>query len=82
MIDRYTLPRMAAVWEQSHRYELWLQVELATCEVLEQTGKIPRGTAKRIRKKVKINPKRIAAIEQVVKTRCDCVPRIGCGTSW
>ena len=67
MIDRYTLPRMAAVWEQGHKYELWLRVELATCEVLEQTAKVPRGIAERIRKKVKINPNRIASIERVVK---------------
>lgn len=67
MIDRYTLPRMGAVWTQTHKYELWLQVELAVCEAMEQMGHVPYGVAARIRKKVTINPLRIAAIEQITK---------------
>ena len=67
MIDRYSLPRMAAVWTQARKYQRWLDVELAVCEVMEQTGKVPRGVAARIRRKVTIDPKRIAAIEQKVK---------------
>ena len=67
MIDRYTLPRMGAVWTQTRKYELWLQVELAVCEAMEQMGKMPRGVTTRIRKKVTINPARIAAIEQITK---------------
>jgi len=49
MIDRYTLPRMGAVWTQTRKYELWLQVELAVCEAMEQMGKVPRGVTTRIR---------------------------------
>lgn len=67
MIDRYTLPRMGAVWTQIRKYELWLQVELAVCEAMEDMGQIPRGVASRISKKVVINPSRIAIIEQVTK---------------
>ena len=67
MIDRYTLPRMGAVWTQTRKYELWLKIELAVCEAMEHTGKVPRGVASRIQKKVTVNPSRIAAIEQVTK---------------
>ena len=67
MIDRYTLPRMAAVWTQTRKYQRWLDVELAVCAVMEQAGKVPRGVAARVRRKVTINPKRIEAIEQKVK---------------
>ena len=67
MIDRYTLPRMGAVWTQAHKYELWLQVELAVCEAMEKMGQVPSGVAGRIRKKITVNPLRIAAIEQVTK---------------
>ena len=67
MIDRYTLPRMGAVWTQTRKYELWLQVELAVCEAMEQMGHFPRGVTARIRKKVSINPSQIAAIEHVTK---------------
>ena len=58
---------MGAVWTQTRKYELWLQIELAVCEAMEHTGKVPRGVATRIQKKVTINPSRIAAIEQITK---------------
>ena len=67
MIDRYTLPRMGTIWTQTHKYELWLQVELAVCEAMEQMGQVPQGVAARIQKKVTINSSRIAAIEEVTK---------------
>ena len=67
MIDRYTLPRMKAVWDLRRKYEIWLQVELLACEALERVGKVPRGVAARVRRKARINPERIAAIEKVVK---------------
>jgi adenylosuccinate lyase len=67
MIDRYTLPRMKAVWDLTHKYETWLQVELQVCEALERAGKVPRGVTARIRRKARIDPGRIAAIEKVVK---------------
>jgi len=67
MIDRYTLPRMKAIWELTRKYEIWLEVELLACEALERAGKVPRGVTARIRRRAKIDPKRIAAIEQVVK---------------
>lgn len=67
MIDRYTLPRLGNIWSQDHKYELWLAVELAVCEAMEATGQVPNGVAKRIRRKVTVNPARIAEIEQVTK---------------
>jgi len=67
MIDRYTRPRMKAIWELKHKYEIWLEVELQACAAFERTGQAPRGTAEKIRKKAKINVDRIAEIEQVTK---------------
>src|SRR5918992_356726 len=67
MIDRYTLPRMKAVWDLRHKYEIWLKVELLACEALERAGDVPRGVVARIRRKARIDPARIAAIEKVVK---------------
>lgn len=67
MIDRYTLPRLGAIWTQNHKYDLWLKVELAVCEVMEHLGRVPRGVANRIKKKVKIDPNRIKEIEQVTR---------------
>ncbi len=67
MIDRYTRPQMGAIWAQQRKYDYWLDVELAVCQAMEESGQVPRGVAKRIRKKVSINPFRIAAIERVTK---------------
>ena len=67
MIDRYSLPRMGSLWTQQRKYEAWLQVELAACEALEGRGAVPKGVAAHVRRKVKVNPDRIAAIEQVTK---------------
>ncbi|NKB82642.1 MAG: adenylosuccinate lyase [Nitrospirales bacterium] len=67
MIDRYALPEMTAVWTQTRKYETWLQVELAACEAMEQAGMVPRGVVTSVRRKVKLDPKRIAEIELVTK---------------
>ena len=67
MIERYTLSRMGAIWTQRRKYECWLEVELVACKAMEQIGRIPKGVASRVRKKVSIDPSRIAAIEQVTK---------------
>ena len=67
MIERYTLSRMGEIWAQRRKYEAWLEVELAVCEVLEEVSKVPKGTAAHVRRKVTIDPKRIDAIEKVTK---------------
>ncbi len=67
MIERYTRPQMGAIWTQQRKYERWLDVELAVCQAMEDVGDVPRGIAKRVRKKVSVSPARIAAIEQVTK---------------
>jgi len=67
MIERYTRPRMKAIWDLRHKYEIWLDVELLACEALERTGEVPRGVSARARKKACIDVGRIAKIEQVVK---------------
>ena len=67
MIERYTLPRMGALWTQQRKYKAWLEVELAVCEALEEVNKVPKGTAAHVRRKVTIDPNRIDAIEKVTK---------------
>lgn len=67
MIERYTRPRMKAIWELKHKYEIWLEVELQACAAFEKAGQAPRGTSAKIRKKAKINVARIAQIEKVTK---------------
>ena len=67
MIERYTRPKMKAIWDLKHKYEIWLEVELQACAAFERAGQAPRGTAAKIRKKAKIDVVRIAEIEKVTK---------------
>ena len=67
MIDRYTRPRMKAIWDLKHKYEIWLEVELQAVAAFERGGQAPRGTAAKIRKRAKIDVARIAEIEKITK---------------
>ena len=73
MIPRYSRPEMAAIWSDQHRYDTWLKVELAACEAMETDGRVPAGTAAKVRKLAagKLDPARIEEHEQ--KTRHDVI---------
>ncbi|MDH7499939.1 MAG: adenylosuccinate lyase, partial [candidate division NC10 bacterium] len=42
MIARYSLPRMAAIWEPQSKFDRWLQIEILAAEALAELGEIPR----------------------------------------
>src|SRR5690348_10351594 len=69
MIDRYSRPEMRALWSDQHRFDTWLEVELAACEAMEADGRVPSGTAARVRERAagKLNPTRILEIEETTK---------------
>jgi adenylosuccinate lyase len=67
MIERYSRPRMAALWSEAEKYRVWLEVELAVVEALESQGLAPPGTAATIRRKAKAEPARVAELEAVLK---------------
>ena len=73
MIERYTRPVLADLWSDARRYQTWLAVELAACEAMEQTGRVPRGTAAAVRQRAegKLDPKTILDIE--TRTRHDVI---------
>lgn len=64
MIERYTLPEMAAVWGDQHRAEIWLEIETLACEAQAEFGHIPREDARIIREKARFD---LAAIEEIEK---------------
>ncbi|HZO74398.1 MAG TPA: adenylosuccinate lyase [Ktedonobacteraceae bacterium] len=49
MIERYTLPEMAAIWSEQHKTDQWLQVELLACEGWAREGVIPQEVMEKIR---------------------------------
>src|SRR5215475_7845938 len=73
MIDRYSRKELRALWSDSRRYDVWLEVELAACTAMEREGTVPAGTAARVRDKAagKLNPARILEIEE--RTRHDVI---------
>jgi len=38
MIPRYTLPEMGAIWSEENKFQKWLDVEIAVCEVHAEMG--------------------------------------------
>lgn len=68
MIPRYTPPELFQLWSPERRYQVWLEVELAACEAMEEEGLVPKGTAARLRDKdIALDPARIDEIERTVK---------------
>src|SRR5215471_8199665 len=49
MIERYSLPEMAAIWSESHKTDTWLRVELLVCEGWAHEGIIPPDALEKIR---------------------------------
>jgi len=67
MIKRYSRKELTNIWEEKNKYRIWLDIELAAAEGMEKIGLIPKGTAKTVKSKAKINVKRIHKIENKVK---------------
>jgi len=67
MIDRYSRKELTTIWSEENKYKIWLEVEIAAAQAMEKLGQIPRGVSSTVRKKAKINVKRIHAIEAKVK---------------
>ena len=49
MIERYSLPEMAAIWSATHKTDIWLKVELLVCEGWAREGVIPQDSIEKIR---------------------------------
>ena len=64
MIDRYTLPEMGALWSEETKFQKWLDVEIAVCEVHAEMGTIPREALEQIKSRAKFSVARINEIEK------------------
>ena len=67
MIDRYSRKEIKSIWDDENKYSIWLNIELAAAEAMEKLKVIPKGISKKVKKKAKINVKRILQIEEKVK---------------
>src|SRR5438045_6064177 len=64
MIDRYTLTEMGALWSEETKFQKWLDVEIAVCEVHAEMGTIPRDALEQIKSRAKLSVARINEIEK------------------
>jgi adenylosuccinate lyase len=67
MIPRYTKPEMAVIWSDENRFKKMLDVEIFAAEAMSELGMVPEKAVKVIKKKAKINVKKINEIELTVK---------------
>jgi adenylosuccinate lyase len=63
MIERYSLPEMAAIWSATHKTDAWLKVELQACEGWTREGVIPQEAMEKIRT-ANYNAERMQEIER------------------
>ena len=66
MIERYSRKEMKEIWEEKNKYQIWLNIEIAAAQAMEKFNYIPKGVASKVKKKAKINVKRIHKIESQV----------------
>ncbi|HLL72213.1 MAG TPA: adenylosuccinate lyase [Pyrinomonadaceae bacterium] len=64
MINRYTLPEMGALWSEAAKFQKWLDVELAVCEVHAEMGTIPKDALAEIKARARFTVERINEIER------------------
>jgi len=64
MIERYTLPEMGALWSEQSKFQKWLEVEIAVCEVHAELGTIPRDALEQVKARAKFSVERINEIEK------------------
>jgi len=66
MIERYTRKEIKNIWEEKNKYKIWLDIELAAAQAMEKLKIVPKGVYIKIKRKAKINVKRIHEIENRV----------------
>ena len=67
MIARYSRKELKQIWEDKNRYRIWLEIELAAAEAMENLKIIPKGIVKKVKSKSKINVEKIESIENQVR---------------
>src|SRR5919199_2137782 len=64
MISRYTLPEMGALWSEQNKFQKWLDVEIAVCEVHAEMGVVPQEALAEIKARAAFTVERINEIEK------------------
>lgn len=71
MIERYSRPKMRAVWTEQNKFNAYLEVEILACEAWSKLGVIPWEDVEKLRAGASFSIDRIREIEE--QTRHDVV---------
>src|SRR5208337_1988138 len=66
MIERYSRKEMSQIWELENKFRLWLDIEIAVCEIYAERGIIPGEDLAIIKEKASFSVDRILEIENEV----------------
>ena len=68
MVPRYSPKPFVELWSDRTKYQVWLEVELAACDAMEEAGLVPKGTATAIRdQRLALDPAEIDRIERTTR---------------
>lgn len=67
MIERYSREEMKNIWDLESKFNYYLKVEIAVCEVYADLGEIPKEDVLIIKQRAKFDLKRIDEIEREVR---------------
>ncbi|MBR5304572.1 MAG: adenylosuccinate lyase [Candidatus Gastranaerophilales bacterium] len=76
MIERYSRPQMASIWDLEKKFSYYLDVELAVVKAQVELGNFPSNVYDEIKSRAKFDLKRIDEIEAI--TRHDVIAFIEC----
>ena len=65
MIERYSLPDMSHIWSESHKYELWKEVETLVVEAWVDLGVAPSEAAAAVRSAPAVTPEQVTEREAI-----------------
>ncbi|MEZ4813166.1 MAG: adenylosuccinate lyase [Caldisericia bacterium] len=65
MIERYSSPEMAAIWDRQHRFDLMKDVEIALVVAWGKLGEIPYDAVDRIKRNVTFTLDRVDELERI-----------------
>ena len=64
MIERYSLPEMAAIWDEENKLALWVEIEVEAVKAWARLGKVPADAATRIEKTASLDIERMQELER------------------
>jgi adenylosuccinate lyase len=64
MIERYSLPEMAAVWDEEVKIALWVKIEVEAVKAWAKLGRVPSDAAARIEERAAVDIDRMRELER------------------